>query len=372
MSADQKTKGQFSNKRKANKRQFNLGLFTPLIAVFLALAIGAGFVAMAGADPIYAYQWLLYGAFGSINSIGETLVKATPLLIAGLGLTISFRASMTSIGAEGQIIMGALFATLAGLYLPELPAFLMIPIVILAGFIGGGIWGAIPGILKAKLGVSEIINTIMMNYIATYLVGYLLDVPLREPPGYYPQSAQIAETGWLPFILPGTRLHAGILIGIILVILTYLLMFRLPLGYKIRAVGLNPHAARYGGIHVEKNMVIAMILSGGLAGIAGASEIAGVHHRLMNGFSSNYGFDAIAVALLGNLHPIGVFISALFFGALRVGASSMQRGAQVPASVASVIQGLVVVFVLADAFFRKYAINWLKKSAEAKTTGGEA
>lgn len=368
MHVDRNEKKQ-SVKRRNIKRQINIGAFTPFIAVLLALLIGAGFIAMTGADPINAYHWLIYGAFGSVNSIGETLVKTTPLLIAGLGLSISFRASMTSIGAEGQIIMGGLFATLAGLYIKGLPGFLMVPIVILAGFVGGGLWGAIPGILKAKLGVSEIINTIMLNYIATYLVGYLLDVPLREPPGYYPQTAQIAESGWLPYILPGTRLHAGILIGLLLVVLTYLLMFRLPLGYKIRAVGLNPNAARYGGINVEKNMVIAMVLSGGLAGIAGASEIAGVHHRLLSGFSSNYGFDAIAVALLGNLHPLGVLISALFFGSLHVGASSMQRAAQVPASVVSVIQGLVVIFVLADIFFRKYLIKWFKRSA--KTTGEE-
>lgn len=236
----------------------------------------------------------------------------------------------------------------------------MIPVVILAGFVGGGIWGAIPGILKAKLGVSEIINTIMLNYIALYFVGYLLDVPLREPPGYYPQSAQIVQEGWLPFILPGTRLHAGILIALFLVAAYYFLMFRSPLGYKIRAVGLNPHAARYGGINVELNMVIAMVLSGGLAGIAGACEIAGVHHRLHALFAANYGFDAIAVALLGKLHPLGVLASALFFGALHVGASSMQRAAQVPASVVYVIQGLVIVFVLADMFFQKYIISWRK------------
>jgi ABC-type uncharacterized transport system permease subunit len=366
--ADLNGKNQSAYRKKARKKA-NIGTFTPLLAVLLALVIGAGFIAMTGADPVNAYHWLIYGAFGSVNSIGETLVKTTPLLIAGLGLSISFRASMTSIGAEGQIIMGGLFATLAGLYFTGLPAFLMIPIVILTGFVGGGLWGAIPGILKAKLGVSEIINTIMLNYIATYFVGYLLDVPLREPPGYYPQTAQIAQTGWLPYILPGTRLHAGIIVGLLLVALTYLLMFRLPLGYKIRAVGLNPNAAKYGGISVEKNMVIAMILSGGLAGIAGACEIAGVHHRLLSGFSSNYGFDAIAVALLGNLHPVGVLLSSLFFGALHVGASSMQRVAQVPASVVSVIQGLVVIFVLADKFFRKYLIRWQNKSA--KTRGEE-
>ncbi|WP_227764913.1 ABC transporter permease [Zhaonella formicivorans] len=357
-------------RQKENKSVF--GIFAPFIAVVLALLVGALIIAMAGASPLYAYQWLLYGAFGSLNSFSETLIKTTPLLISGLGLAIAFRSNMISIGAEGQIIMGGLFATLAGLYITGLPAVVMIPLLIIAGFIGGAIWGAIPGLLKAKLGVSEIINTIMLNYIALYFVNYLLDIPLREPPGYFPQSAQIVKEAWLPVILPGTRLHAGFLLGLLLVVAYYFLMFRLPLGYKIRAVGLNPHAARYGGINVERNMVIAMALSGGLAGIAGMSEIAGVQHRLLGAFSSGYGFDAIAVALLGKLHPLGVLASALFFGALRVGANSMQRAAQVPASVVYVIQGLVVIFVLTDTFLQKHMVSWRKSRPAKKTSGEEA
>lgn len=358
-------------KKRATAKESVFGLFAPLVAVLLALLVGALVIAMAGANPLYAYHWLIYGAFGSMNSLAETLIKTTPLLIAGLGLAISFRSNMISIGAEGQISMGGLFATLAGLHMSGIPAFIALPSVLVAGFLGGAIWGAIPGILKAKLGVSEIINTIMLNYIALYLVNYLLDIPLREPPGYFPQSAQIAREAWLPAIIPGTRLHAGILLGLLLVIAYYFLMFRLPLGYKIRAVGLNPHAARYGGINVERNMVIAMALSGGLAGIAGMSEIAGLQHRLLGAFSSGYGFDAIAVALLGKLHPLGVLASALFFGALRVGANSMQRAAQVPASVVYVIQGLVVIFVLTDTFLQKYLISWTKSLPGKKVPGGE-
>lgn len=342
-------------------RKSFFGLFAPLVAVVLALLIGAVIIALAGANPLLAYQWLLYGAFGSVNSFAETLVKTTPLLLAGLGLAVAYRSSMISIGAEGQIIMGGLFATLAGLYVTGLPPVLMIPAVILAGFAGGAVWGAIPGYLKARLGVSEIINTIMLNYVALYFVNYLLDVPLREPPGYFPQSAQIVRPAWLPALIPGTRLHLGMLIGLILTVGYYILMFRLPLGYKLRAVGLNPHAARYGGINVERNLVIAMVLSGGLAGIAGASEITGIHHRLLGAFSSGYGFDAIAVALLGKLHPVGVLVAALFFGALRVGANTMQRSVQVPASLVYVIQGLVVLFVLTDTFLQKYMISWGEK-----------
>lgn len=341
-----------------------LGPALALLSAFLCTAI---IILLSGKNPLLAFQEMFFGAFGSMVSITETLVKSVPLLLAGLGLTIAFRTGLSSIGAEGQMIIGGLCATLCGIYLGGLPAFVLLPLTVIAGMLGGALWAAIPGLLKARLGVSEVINTIMMNYIAIYFVAYLLDGPLREPPGYFPQSAQVAEGAMLPVLIPGTRLHAGVLLALGAVFFVWFLLWKSPLGFQMRAVGNNPIAARANGISVQKNIVLAMALSGALVGLAGMSEITGIHHRLLSGFSSDYGFDGIAVALMGKLNPFGVVVSALFFGALRVGANQMQRTVQVPSSLVFVIQGLVILFVLMDALLRNYAIKIVrgkKKTAE--------
>lgn len=347
-------------KRKVKKAP-TFGVFTSVVAALMALVVSAFVMLFIGVNPIYAYWQLFYGAFGSLNNIADTLVKTTPILIAGIGLSISFRSNLTSIGAEGQMIMGGIFATVVGLYIAGISPVIGIPLVILAGFIGGGLFGAIPGYLKAKFGTSEIINTIMLNYVAIYFLSYLLDNPLREAGSFFPQSAAIVKSLWLPIVLPGTRLHMGFILALLLIIAYYILMFRLPLGYKIRAVGFNKKAAEYAGIKVKRSIVIAMILSGGLAGIAGSVEVFGIHHRLFNDFSAGYGFDALAVALLGQLHPLGVFASALFFGALRVGSNAMQRSVQVPVSIVYVIQGLAILFILTDKLLQNYMIKFTKK-----------
>jgi ABC-type uncharacterized transport system permease subunit len=337
-------------------------LLGPILALFLAFFVAGIIIVFSGVNPLLAFQSMFNGAFGSVRSFAETLVKTTPMLLAALGLTISYRTGLVSIGAEGQIIIGGLFTVLVGIYLGFLPGFILIPLMMIAAMFGGGLWAAIPGYLKAKLGVSEVINTIMLNYIATYLVAYLLDVPLREPPGYFPQSAQIAKQAWLPYLLKGTRLHMGVIFAFVAAFIVYFILWRSPLGYQMRAVGFNQKAARNAGIKVEKNLVLALALSGAFAGLAGMVEIAGIHHRLLGGFSSEYGFDAMAVALLGKTHPVGVVIAALFFGALRVGANMMQRTVQVPASLVFVIQGLVILFVLMDELIRNYAIRLVFKA----------
>ncbi|MHB1394821.1 MAG: ABC transporter permease [Clostridia bacterium] len=352
-------------KRKVKKASM-LGVFTSVIAAIMALVVSALVMLIIGINPIYAYWHLFYGSFGNINNIANTLVKTTPILIAGIGLSISFRSNLTSIGAEGQMIMGGIFATTVGLYIAGIPSIIGIPLVILAGFVGGGLLGAVSGFLKAKFGTSEIINTIMLNYIAINFLSYLLDNPLRESGSFYPQSAGLAKSLWLPIIMPGSRLHAGFILALLLIVGYYLLMFRLPLGYKIRAVGYNPKAAEYAGIKVGRSIIIAMLLSGGLAGIAGSVEVFSIHHRLFNDFSAGYGFDALAVALLGQLHPIGVFTSALFFGALRVGSNAMQRAVQVPISIVYVIQGLIILFILTDKLLQNYIIKITEKSKKIK------
>jgi simple sugar transport system permease protein len=342
----------------------------PAVALLLAFICTAVIIVVSGKNPVLAFQSMFSGAFGSMMSISVTLVKAVPLLLAGLGLTIAYRTGLSSVGAEGQMIIGGLLAALTGIYLGFLPAFVLLPLSMLAGIIGGGIWSGVLGYLKAKLGVSEVINTIMMNYVAIYLVAFLLDGPLREPPGYYPQSARTAAGSWLPVLIPRTRLHAGILLAIGAVFLVYFLLWKSPIGFQMRAVGYNPAAARVNGISVQRNIVLAMTLSGAFAGLAGMVEISGLHHRLMSGFSSEYGFDAMAVALLGKLNPFGVLISALFFGALRVGANQMQRTVQVPSALVFVIQGLVILFVLMDALIRTYTIKIVRGTGISKTERG--
>lgn len=342
--------------KKEKRTASAFGMFSSLIAIALALAAGALVMALVGINPLVAYGHLLVGAFGSKTAIANTLVKTTPLLIAGLGLSISFRCNLINIGAEGQMIAGGIAATAVALYLPISSPILMFLVVLFAGFLGGGLYGALPGLLKAKFGISEIINTIMLNYIAIHMLSFLLDGPLREPGNYYPQSDKILRAFWLPTILKGTRLHAGILLALALVLVYYLIFYRLPQGFRIRTVGFNQKTARYAGMNVQRSIISAMLLSGGFAGIAGMSEVLGIHHRLYNDFTSGYGFDAISIALLGKLHPAGVVLAALFFGSLRVGANAMQHVVQIPITIVYIIQGLAVLFILTDTFFQDYIL----------------
>jgi general nucleoside transport system permease protein len=335
-------------------------LVTPLVAVLFSILVGAIVIAMAGVNPIYAYGHLWNGAFGTVNNFSETLVKTTPMLIAGIGLAISFRANLINIGAEGQMIVGAIVATLVAFTLPNLPMPIAVALVMLSGFAGGALYGTFPGYLKAKFGTSEIITTIMLNYIAVSLLAFLLDGPMKEPNGYFPQTALVPANTELFRFVDGARLNVGFIIALLLIPAYYILMFRLPLGYKIRAVGLNPNAAKYAGIKVKRQIVLAMALSGGLAGIAGMIEIFGIHHRLYNGFTAGYGFDGVAIALIGGLHPIGVPLAALFFGALRVGANAMQNVVQIPVAVTYIIQGAAVLFILTDVMIRERFTQLIK------------
>ncbi|HDQ14024.1 MAG TPA: ABC transporter permease, partial [Sediminispirochaeta sp.] len=255
----------------------SLQVATPVVAIFGSIIVGAIVISLAGVNPILAYHHLWYGAFGTANNLAETLVKTTPILIAGIGLSISFRGSLTNIGAEGQMVVGAITATIVAFLIPPLPAILSIPLVMLFGFLGGAMYGAFPGFLKARFGTSEIISTIMLNYIAISLLAFLLDGPMKEKAGYFPQTALVPIQTQLPRFLEATRLHLGIVFALVLVGFYYVLMFRLPLGYRVRAVGLNPHAARYAGINVKRHIVLAMALSGGLAGVAGMVEVFGLH-----------------------------------------------------------------------------------------------
>lgn len=322
-------------------------ILSPIVSVALALLVGAVLVVIAGANPFVAYTALFRGAFGSVYNFTEVLVKASPLWLAAMAVVLSFRTGVFNCGAEGQIFMGALATTGVGVALADWSPWLLLPVVFLASFAAGGIWGGIPGLLKAKLGVNEIISTIMFNYIATWIVSYFVTGPWRDTSSMTPQTYMIGEGAFLSKLPTGTRLHSGIIITLVLTVMVHFLMNKSVFGYKSRLVGTSQSVAAAAGISVPKVLYSTMFLSGGLAGLAGMIEITGLHHRLLNSFSPGYGFMAITVGLLGKLSPFGALVSGLFFAALTVGANEMQRSTGIPNSLISIIQALVVIFLLA-------------------------
>ncbi len=351
-------------------REQAIELFIPVVAVFLALLLGAFLVLFIGKSPLAAYGALLKGAFGSKRDIAETLINVTPLIFTGLSVAFSFKCGLFNIGAEGQFIMGQIIAAWIGYSLAGMPTVIHMPLAFLAGALAGGLWAALPGYLKAKLGVHEVINTIMMNYIALYFSHYLVMGPFKEP-GPIPQTPQVAEAARLWKILPGTRLHFGLILALGAVWLVYYLLFKTTLGYEIRAVGNNPHAARYGGISVSKDIIIAMSISGALAGAAGAVQALGVQFRFLDLFGFiGYGFDGIAVALLGRNHPFGVLIAATLFGTLARGAITMQSIAKIPKQIIGIIQATIVIIVAADEILRRF-FRSRSAATQALTEAGE-
>jgi simple sugar transport system permease protein len=284
------------------------------------------------------------------------------LLLVALGICISFRGDVINIGGEGQMIVGAILATWVGLTFTGLPGWLVITLAMLAGFLGGAIWGGIPGLLKAYFNVNEILSTVMMNAIAVQLMNFLLRGPMIDPSqaelaSKIPQTARLLEIFRLPRLVP-TRLHLGALIAVILAILVYILLWRTTLGYRIRAVGQNPHASRYAGIKVQRYVVLALLLSGAFSGLAGATQVFGVNYRMItdgsaSGFTGSAGFNGIVAALFGQLHPIWSIPASVLFGALLVGANTMQRAVQVPSALVIALNGLVVVFVVSSEIWRR-------------------
>ncbi|NNJ11406.1 ABC transporter permease [Chloroflexales bacterium ZM16-3] len=348
----------------------------PLGAVVAALLVGALVLLLLGKNPALAYGAMFRGAFGSLSGITQTLAKATPLLLVGLGVIIAFRAQVINIGGEGQLVVGALAATACSLALRELPGWLLLPITALAGALAGGLWGLVPGLLKARLDVNEILSTVMMNAIAVQLMNYLLRGPMLDPAQVaagtnIPQSAALPEAAWIVRLVPRTLFHAGFILALVLAVVVALLLWRTTLGYRIRAVGLSPSAARYAGIPVATITATSMVLSGCLCGLAGAVEVMGVHHRVVEGISGGYGFSGIVVALFGGLHPIGAIPAAVLFGGLLVGADQMQRTVQVPAALITALNGLVVLMVVSSTYATQRRAA-RRQSEAARPTAREA
>jgi simple sugar transport system permease protein len=329
-------------------------LLRPSLAVLGALAAGAAILAVFGYDPVQAYGVMGQGVFGNLRNFTEVLVKTTPLIFTGIAVAVAYTGGVWNIGGEGQFYLGAIGAAVVGLYGGELPPVVLVPLVLAAGFIAGGLWATIPGLLKAWVDANEVVVTIMLNYIAMGLASFLVTGPLQEARGYYPQTELIAEAARLPRLLPPTRLHLGFLLAIALAILMTVVLRRTPLGYAIRTIGASLNTARFAGIPVNRTIVTAMLLSGGAAGLGGAVEIAGLTGRLYATVSSGYGFDGIAVSLLVQNHPLGTILSGLLFGALRAGSELMQMNAGIPAVLIEIIQGLTIAFVIGLSVWRGF------------------
>jgi ABC-type uncharacterized transport system permease subunit len=341
----------------------NPGKITVYDAVVLAVALGAAVLLGAlvltvlGVDPGATYLALVIQPLSDSFGWTEVLVRAIPLTLVALGIAVAFRSGIFNIGAEGQILMGVLAATATALALPDWPKPLLLPLVLTAGAAGGALWGALAGWLKARLGVNEILSTVMLNYIGAQLFGWLLRGPMIDPDELVmgsgtPQSVRLPVGAWLDRLIPGTRLHWGLVVAVAAAVVVWLLLWKTTAGYRLRAAGTAPKAARYAGISVGGTLVSAMVVSGALAGLAGAVEVAGVHHRAIEGISSGYGFSGIVVALFGFLHPVGILPAAFLFSVLIVGTEMTQRSLGVPAQMVLVLQGAVILaLVSAQAFW---------------------
>ena len=349
-----------------------IAFLVPIVSVILALLAGAVLLALAGANPWQTYKAMAIGAFGGKYNISETMVKAIPLMLCGLGVSVAFRMLFWNIGAEGQLAVGGIAASGVALFWADrLPAPLLLPTMVVAGFLGGALWGLIPALLKAYLRVNEIITTLMMNYIAILWVEHLFYGPWKDPQGYgFPGTAQFPKTAWLPR-LPGTRFHLGMALAVVAAVFIWIVLRRTKWGYEIRVIGENPVAANYAGISIVRNIILVMLLSGGLAGLAGMSEVAGISHRLQKGLTVGYGYTAIIVAWLGKLNPAGVLVVAILLAGLLVGGDQIQITMQLPAAVALVLQGAILFFVLGGDLFTKYRIRLDRGAGSTASMQGE-
>lgn len=330
-----------------------------VIALAIALLLGALLFLLAGGNPLVAYKVMFTEPLKGVFGITEMLVRAAPLMLVALGIAIAFRSGILNIGGEGQILMGAVCGAFVALSFPEQPKIILLPLVFLSSFIGGALWGGIAGWLKAYLGVNEILSTVMLNYIAIQLYTYLLRGPLIDPQELaygtgIAQTAQLARGAWLDRLIPGMRLHSGLIFAVIAAVLVYLLLWRTTIGYRLRACGAEARAARYAGMNVKGYILLAMLLSGGLAGMAGAVELCGVHRRGLEALSAGYGFSGIVVALFGALHPLGIIPASVLFGLLIVGSDMMQRAVAIPAHIVLAIQGLIILAVVSSELFLKH------------------
>lgn len=361
-------------------------LAMPLLSIVLALIVGAVVIVLTSSLapgksfdlglPLRAYQALLDGSLGSADGRVTTLVEAAPLILAGLGVGLGFKAGLFNIGAQGQFLVGAVSAVAAALVVRDTDPLVAIPFAVVCGCIAGAIWGFIPGFLKATSGAHEVVTTIMLNFIALALVSWLITGPLRQPRSPQPVTPNVGDAV-LP-ILFGRDGHIGILIAFVAVPIIWFLLYRMTLGFEIRAVGANPDASRYAGMKPRRLVTLTMSIAGGLAGLAGTINILGISHQMPAAYSTSVGFDAITVALLGRSHPVGITLAALLFGMMRAGAGLMQINAGVPAELVDLLEAIILFFLVASPVLRRiFRLRGVKSSlgtteTMSRTYGSEA
>jgi general nucleoside transport system permease protein len=327
-----------------------------VLAVAAAMLVTSLLFVLYGADPLRAYFALFHEPFATMRGFGYTLVRTAPLTLIALGTIVSWRSGFGYLGFEGCFVIGAVATSWLALSLGPLPLAAFLPLALLLSFAAGALWAGVVALIRARFGGNEVLISLMTNYVAILLVQYLVSGPMRAPGGV-PETALLPRATWLPFILHGTRAHAGILLALLAALLVWMLLRKTPLGYELIVSGLSPSAARYGGIHVGVRLVLAAFMAGGLGALAGTVEVLGEQHRLMDGISGGVGFTGIIVALLAKLNPLGVIPAAVLYGGMTVGANAMQRRAGIPSSITFILQSLIVLMVLASDIFRRYRVK---------------
>jgi general nucleoside transport system permease protein len=343
----------------------HLQIAIPIAAIVVTLIVCAGLVRLAGADVVEAYKLLLFSTFRSGYDIQDTLIKAAPLLFTGLAVVVAFRAKFWNIGAEGQLMAGAIAACYVG-QREFLPAFSLVPLMILGAALFGALWALIPALLKVRLKVDDVVTTLLLNFIMLYGVTALLEGPWRDPASGYPNSPSIRPEAEFP-LLPGYQVHLGIPLAFIAAILVWWMMAHTTLGFRIRTVGHNPEAARYAGMNVGRVVIVAALISGALAGLAGAGEVGGVRYQVTSDLSSGYGYAGIVIATLAELNPLAAIPAALFFAIIFNGAGTMARATGVPIYLADVIQGVALVTMVAGRLFVAYRLKLIPSPRAGET-----
>jgi ABC-type uncharacterized transport system permease subunit len=350
-----------SLKRRLTPLTWSRSLLVP-VSVLAALIIGALLFLSVGAPPLRAYSEMFLGAFGSPDNFSEVLVRASPLILCGLSVALAGSMLVWNVGAEGQLVMGGIAGAGVALFLsPHIPAAAVIPTMLLAGFLGGALWGLVPGLLRARLGVNEIISSLMLNYVAIFWLEHLYFGPWRDPAGRgFPGTAMFPDVAWFPRFF-GTRVHLGLPVGIGAALFVWFLLAYTRWGYEIRVVGANLRAARYARINITKSILWVMLISGGLAGLAGICETAGIHYRLQQGLAVGNGYVGIVVAWLARLRPDAIILISLLLGALMVGGDQVQITMHVPSAVSLALQGIILFCVLGGQVFHDYELRIQRK-----------
>ena len=332
-------------------------LLIPVAAVVVTFIITSLLVIWSGADPLEAYRYFLIVPLSDKTSALEVLVKATPLLFTGAAVAFAFSAGYWNIGAEGQLLAGAVAAAGLGMVVGDLPPVLALLILLVGGFLAGMAWAVVPALLKVKLAVDEVVTTLLLNSVILYVISFLLNGPWRDPVSGWPQSPEIAASAMMPKLVPRSRLHMGFILALVMIAVLWFVMTRTGLGLRMRASGLGPKAARFAGVKVERTMLIAALVSGGIAGLAGVSEVAGIHFHLIEALSAGYGYTGIIVATLGALNPFGVGLAGLFIGLLSTGAQTVSRALGVPIYLGDVVQATLLLVTLSMFLLMNYRIK---------------